>query len=1047
MTDSSDQRRPTPREFLKGRRPDEFSDSAGQAERPTIQRELLEFVLAEITRTKREYDFETFSYHLMRREICPNLSPQAGPVGGGDSHADAASYEVSGDLDYRYWSGVSTTTSRRFAFAFSAKKDWSTKIRGDVAKLMKWPVPPSVVCFVTNQHVSDRSKKKMVDELRAAHGVEVQIFDRSWIVAKVLENDGAELVYAHLHVERPTGQTAAVAGPNDAQRRVRLDELKVRLANPVESFGARVSYMMADEYLEAAVLSRELERPRAETAALFAQAIAVARDVGVARQIHRAIYQRAWTEYWYFEDPNAAWSSYPELVAATSGSVDVGDWERVATVVTLLLTASRAGTLRDGTPEELAERTASLDSVFAGLETAQAGSTTGWRATCARVLQRIINEPHDDGLRRQGLKRVFDIIEKHGQRPDMPTRRYLEQASIFIGMDDPDTDDELFARMHKISVERTTATESGRLFLRRAFDAVRLERWKSVLRFSAEARDLLWKNETQSEALQATLLLSRSYHQLGLPHAATLEAVLACSRAEKLAHDIGVPDKRTILAYAARLESELTIGACSSAGETGAILLGVVRAFPNAVSKGYLEGLDWHLACALLAERCVVPASLLVRLGDLFLTGEKTFMRSALAAHIAAGEVRDFVDHGMDIADAESQFLESDELRERLAATRARDATVAAGTTYVGHVLGLPIHVEATGARQQIVGLALLGAIEAFAAAASRRDLTPWPQSLHISVVAAPEGGVRIETASTTRAPKYRLSVAVPDAAGAADAESDAVFQLAAETVGNTFWTDAERLERVAGFQRGVARARVLIETAMKLLPTAPVIEIGPARVPWWKKYEELLVVRPASPTTEPASASDPRPPSPEEERHAGENLAIISIPQWDAAKWRGVAYPMDPNLKPPELALIFADGAAAVELFRGLREVVGAEDPGHRVAVGLINDEHSSDYHVVVTGNIDAIAPAAHNMFFTNVARGMKVKLSDPRPRAWFLDAFQREKSFRLVPVVMSKAGVQLVDQEGVVCHVLHHGKLSEIGGHAAMMFGSVIEQNADEE
>jgi tRNA A37 N6-isopentenylltransferase MiaA len=133
---------------------------------------------------------------------------------------------------------------------------------------MKWPVPPSVVCFVTNQHVSDRSKKKMVDELRAAHGVEVQIFDRSWIVAKVLENDGAELVYAHLMWS--DGQTAAVAGPNDAQRRVRLDELVLRTpwshSAQLVHDGGRV---------QAAVLSRELERPRAETAALFAQAIAV----------------------------------------------------------------------------------------------------------------------------------------------------------------------------------------------------------------------------------------------------------------------------------------------------------------------------------------------------------------------------------------------------------------------------------------------------------------------------------------------------------------------------------------------------------------------------------------------------------------------------------------------------------------------------------------------------------------------------------------------------------------------------------------------------
>lgn len=1038
MTDSTDQRRPTPREFLKGRRPDEFSDSTAQAERSTIQRELLEFVLAEITRTKREYDFETFSYHLMRREICPNLSPQSGPIGGGDSHADAASYEVSGDLDYRYWSGISSTTSRRFGFAFSAKKDWGTKIRGDVAKMMKWPDPPSVICFVTNQHVSDKRKKKMVDELRAAHGVEVQIFDRNWIVAKLLENDAAELVYAHLHVDRPIGQRAIVAGPNDTQRRARLDELKARLGTPVETFGARVSYMMADEYLEAAVLSRELEQPRAETLALFGTAIAVAREVGVNRQIHRAIYQRAWTEYWYFEDANAAWTTYPELVAATVGSTDVEEWERIAIILTLLLTASRMSQLTSGTSKELAERVASFDAVLSGLETSHAGSTAGWRATCARALLGVIVEPHNHGLRRRALERVFDILEQHGMRPDMPTRRYLEEASVFIGMEDPDTDDALFTRMHDISVKRTTATESGRLFLRRAFDAADAQRWKTLLRFAAEARELLWKNETQSEAIQATLMLSRAYGELGLPHAAMLEAVLACSRAEKLAHDAGAPDKRTLLAYAARLEGELSIGACAPAGETASVVLGLLRAFPAVVSERFLTGLDWHVACELLAQRDVIPSDALVRLGDLFLSGEKMFMRSALAAHIASGDVSDFVKHGLDIGDAEGQFLESEELRRKLATARERDATVTAGATYFGRILGLSIQVEATRTRQEIVGLALLAAIEAFAGAASRRDLAPWPQSLRVTIVDA-VGDQGISTVSTVKAPIYRWTVAVPTAPGLPDVETDAVFRLAAEMVGATFWTDSERLERVAGFQRGVARAQVLIETAVKLLPSTPIVELGPVRVPWWTKYEKLLV----TPSAE--VPSTPGPPSPEEESHSGDHVGIISIPQWDAAKWRGVAYPMDPRFSPPVLALIFADATAAVELFKGLREVVGPEDGQRRVAVGLVNDERSSDYHVVVTGNIEAVA--RRSGFFTNIARGMQVKLSDPRPRAWFLDAFRREQAFRLVPVVMDGADVRFVDLQGVVCHVLHYGTLSELGRNAALMFNSVIGKHARDE
>ncbi len=1026
---------PNPREFLKGRRPDEFSDTTTRQQHAPIARDMLEFVLTEITKKKREFDFETFCYHLMQREVCPNLSPQSGPVGGGDSHADSASYEVSGDLAYRYWRGTATTNQRRFAFAFSAQAAWQAKVRKDVEKLMKWPTPPEVIGFVTNQSVSDKNRKKMVDELRAAHGLEVQIFDRAWITSKIVENRLDEMVYTHLHVERPTPQHVEVAGPNDTIKQAHLEELKGRLGAPVETYGARASYMMSDEYLDAAVLSRELEQPRADTSALFAAALAVARDIGVARQIHRTIYQRAWTEYWYFEDPDAAWASYEDLLLATVGSTDVEEWERIGTVLTLLLTAQRAGQLKAGTAEELAERAAALDSVLAGLETNHDGTTTGWRATCARALMSVVVQPNDVELRKRAVSRVFDIVERHGMRPDLPVRRYLDEASIFIELDDADADDELFTRLHDLSVKRTTETDSGNLFLRRAVEAASAGRWKSLLRFAAIARESLWKSETLSEALRATLMLSRAYTELGLPHAALLEATLGCSRADKLALDAGGPDRRTILACTRRLECELAVGACSAAGETAALILGLVRAFPRIVSERFLTGADWCTACELLAQRNVARSEDLVRLGDLLLESGKAFMRSTLAAHIAAGDVDEFVKRGIDIADAEAKFLESPELRIKLAGARDRDAATSTTAIYAGRVLGLGVEVEATTNRQQTVGLALLAAIEAFAGAASRVDLAPWPQSLRINVV---DGGTEpaISTVSAVKAPIYRWTVGVPGDPGAPDAEADAVFRLAVEMIGRTFWTDRDRLERVAGFQRGVARAQVLIETALKLAPSTHTIELGAAREPWWTRHESALAIPPVD------ESEHPGPPTPETERHGGRHLGIISLPQWDAAGWQGVAYPVDPRLKPPVLALIFASAEAAIELFNGLREVVGPEDREKRVAVGLINEEQGSDYHVIVTGNIESIAQGSGH--FISVSRGKHVKLTDPRPRAWFIDAFRKAGSFRLVPVVMDDPGVRFVDPAGVVCHVLHHGKLSELGGNAAAMFGAIMNARA---
>ncbi len=54
---------------------------------------------------------------------------------------------------------------------------------------------------------------------------------------------------------------------------------------------------------------------------------------------------------------------------------------------------------------------------------------------------------------------------------------------------------------------------------------------------------------------------------------------------------------------------------------------------------------------------------------------------------------------------------------------------------------------------------------------------------------------------------------------------------------------------------------------------------------------------------------------------------------------------------------------------------------------------------------------------------------------------------AFRLAPAVMDGAGMRFVDPRGIVCHVLHHGALSELGRNAALMFGTVIGKHAREE
>src|SRR5437762_7270448 len=122
----------SPRDFLKARRPERFSDSVLENE-PELDRTLLEYHLATLTNRSQEMDFQNFARHLAEKEICPNLLPQTGPTGGGDSKVDAETYPVADDLSLAWYVGIGREAgSERWAFAISAKADWRDKVRSDI---------------------------------------------------------------------------------------------------------------------------------------------------------------------------------------------------------------------------------------------------------------------------------------------------------------------------------------------------------------------------------------------------------------------------------------------------------------------------------------------------------------------------------------------------------------------------------------------------------------------------------------------------------------------------------------------------------------------------------------------------------------------------------------------------------------------------------------------------------------------------------------------------------------------------------------------------
>lgn len=121
------QQRLSPRQFMKARRPERFSDSVG-LDAPILDRSQLEYHLSSLTSRSQELQFETFARRLLEHTICPNLLPHTGPTGGGDSKVDTETYPVAETLAMAWYVGDGNqAATERWAFAFSAKEQWKPK--------------------------------------------------------------------------------------------------------------------------------------------------------------------------------------------------------------------------------------------------------------------------------------------------------------------------------------------------------------------------------------------------------------------------------------------------------------------------------------------------------------------------------------------------------------------------------------------------------------------------------------------------------------------------------------------------------------------------------------------------------------------------------------------------------------------------------------------------------------------------------------------------------------------------------------------------------
>jgi hypothetical protein len=510
-------KRYSPKEFLRARRPEKFSDSVTE-QTPVLDRSILEYQLDSITSRKQEVNFENFAHRLAERTICPNLIPQTGPTGGGDSKVDTETYPVADSLSLIWYEGIGLeAASERWAFAFSAKKQWPAKVRGDVKKIFETRRGYKKAFFISNQFIRDQSRAKIEDELRTKYKLDVRILDRTWILDKIFKNKLELLAIEELGLEISTRRETQ-KGPLDIERERKLDALEKKIEEAIQQ--GNYSFNIAKDGLDAAIYSRNLERPRIEIDGRFERAERVAQKGGTPHQILECAYEKAWTTYWWHEDFIKFSELYTSIENLAKNTRNVYELELITNLWFLLY----GMTLGDKFPDEVTLFQNRTETLFIELERLSKEENRPSTALQAKTLflqmqlalKQYKKEPVDKVL--NDLQVVIQRAQNLPGYPFEPLVEILTELGEFL--EGVPAYEALFETIVKISSAHKGEISAARLLLKRGEQQLSANRPYEAIRSLGRTFTSLYKHESKEDAVFALYLCACAYEQVGLLWAA-----------------------------------------------------------------------------------------------------------------------------------------------------------------------------------------------------------------------------------------------------------------------------------------------------------------------------------------------------------------------------------------------------------------------------------------------------------------------------------------------------------------------------------------------
>ena len=1013
-----------PSEFMRARHPDLFSDTR-IIEKFHLDRAVFDHYLETLTSRKQELAFERFARKLAEKELCPNLVPQTGPTGGGDSKVDTETYPVAEEIAIRWYEGEpKESAQQRWAFAISAKKAWRAKLRADIASASGTGRGYVRVYFITSQYVKDKDRGDTQDELSKQYGFDVHILDRGWILEKIFTNKREQLVFDMLDLERPLA-LKVMKGPQDARREAELEELEKEIDD-----GARyrdIEYQLVEDCLQAALLARCLERPRVEVDGRFERAIRIAERYGTRQQQMRVAYHKAWTLYWWYEDCQSFIKAYHTVESLAQGSLQADDTELLKNLWQLLTTAVWTGSL-DSAGARLAERTATLKQELQRLERDHTRPTNALRARAQHLLVDLVEARSDENRLKEVLSEFDSIFAQSKGLINFPARDLIdllmELGEVFPL---PGVFDDIFEPALAVAQERDSRATAGRMLLRRGIQKLEHGRRYEAVRLLGRAQQYLALRECRGELVTALALCASAYEAAGLLWAARASILLATSQSLQEFWEEGTFTRQAYacLRRLAWVELQLCRVPCVLAWvEAAALFARTIKLAgeQQEAVRDELMNFDFALGVLLLKTDFFDlknTSALPQVLGRLNLEFSWIALLYALGYEdrIRAENVLPVDECSEDVLATFSEAIKKTEPGDLSLAPEFLDRRK---VELQSSVLGCNITIEAPNENRLLfLAEAILSALEAFLATSLDSTLLPFAAHLRVKITASDFAAMPLEWTifENQAVVEVRSSNATPvDAAEVHDLLVKLVIAIALQIA---VPTDRSSLEALVRDEQALGRAMFLTHNATavgNILGPSPKLRLAD----WQSASLEEFALRRKEPwnagqtpppgrilrTAPPVFGTGDPPPElldPETFKHRDRKIiSLINIPLWDKAGWRGAGFiGHHESCLPPFLAFIFEDKDAGKNIFAGWQHDIGRHDQTGKLRITIITGlsrKNPAHYRLLVGPNIDwgALAPASH---FAMVSRIQTMNPATSENLDRFLSDYRRAGSYYLVP------------------------------------------------